>query len=173
MRIQKNLINNTDFEHNYTHQAKQLYGKPMGTYFFMHLTNGKLALVVSAGGTQIGIVPLEQKGNGEIEIELAKGKQSFKSEDEFINVGKTKGFNCVSFPNKVIKLSFAISELNQTVKPLKYIAGLFISSTPSLNQKIWESEDGIIPEELEDYIFDFEEQQRAARVLEKDPKFKI
>ncbi len=164
MFISDNMINN-DMPHGFfQHDAKILYGKPTGTYFFRNSNHGQISLVFCTGGTSIGTFCFTMESDGKIEI--SDSKRSFESETEFLRAMKNEGAPDVNRQNKRIQLGLTVNEYNRSIPSLKHLAIFSILKNPVLREEIWDG-DIVLPEieAMEDDFYEIDEQIRAARVV--------
>lgn len=169
MFIQSNTINNLHETNYFVHDAKILYGKPKGTFFFREHTNlGAMELVVSAGGTRIAVLTLTQEEQGKISIkQIISGKVNklvFNCESEFIDYIRGNKLVFPAFPKKCIKLGETVSEYNSSVRSLKYFAAISILKNPIQREKVFDDESDLLPENMVNYLLKVDDQLDAARV---------
>ncbi len=161
------MINNDTADSFFKHDGRILYGNPIGTYFFRNHTHGQIALVFSVGGTKMGLLTIETKPDGKTAITNPGHRKTFDSEVDFLRVAKEERLNCPAFPHKFIKLTSSVNELKHSVPSLKYLSTLSILKNPVLREKVWECEDQKVPEEMEDYFYDVDQQLDAEKIALK------
>lgn len=170
MFIESNTINNLNETHNFHHDAKILYGKPKGTFFFRKNSDlwGATQLVVSAGGTRIAVLTLKQKEQGSISIEQkTAGKVNelvFNCESEFVNYIRSHKLVFPAFPKEFIELGETIVEYNSNVRSLQHLAAVSILKNKPLTEMVFDCDSELLPEVLVDYLLEVDEQLDATKV---------
>lgn len=167
MFIESNTINCSYESDYFHHDAKILYGKPKGTYFFRENLNLRAKqLIASAGGTRIVILTLkEDKGEISIKQKIAGkvNKLVFNCESEFVNYIRSHKLAFPSFP-KFLRLGETIIEYNRNVRPLQYYAALSILRNTPLREKVFDLDSNLLPERLDDYLLEVALQLDAMRI---------